>query len=113
MWSVGCILAELILREPLLSGKNEMDQVACIYRILGNPTEEKWPGYKSLKFAGKVPINKKHNKNTLRQKFPVMSMSEDDSMYLSDTGLDLLQKMLCYDPSKRISAAEALEHPWF
>ncbi len=34
-------------------------------------------------------------------------------MYLSEKGLDLLEKMLCYDPAKRISAAQALKHPWF
>lgn len=34
-------------------------------------------------------------------------------MYLSDLGLDLMQKMMVYDPSKRITAEEALRHPWF
>lgn len=42
-----------------------------------------------------------------------MPMSEDDHMYLSDCGLDLLQRLMTYDPAKRISAEEALKHPWF
>jgi cell division cycle 2-like protein len=42
-----------------------------------------------------------------------MPMGADDHMYLSETGLDLLQKLMTYDPSKRISAEEALKHPWF
>lgn len=40
-------------------------------------------------------------------------MSIDDNMYLSEVGLDLLNQMLKYDPKKRISAEEALKHPWF
>ncbi len=42
-----------------------------------------------------------------------MPVSIDDQMYLSETGLDLLQKMMTYDPSKRITAQEALKHPGF
>ena len=34
-------------------------------------------------------------------------------MYLSDLGLDLMLKMMTYDPAKRITAEEALKHPWF
>ena len=42
-----------------------------------------------------------------------MPLTKDDSMYLSDLGLDLMLKMMAYDPSKRITAEEALKHPWF
>ena len=42
-----------------------------------------------------------------------MPLGPDDHMFLSDLGLDLLQKMMTYDPSKRLSAEEALKHPWF
>lgn len=40
-------------------------------------------------------------------------MDADDNLFLSECGLDLLQKLLAYDPEARISAAEALQHPWF
>jgi cell division cycle 2-like protein len=42
-----------------------------------------------------------------------MPISKDDHMYLTDTGLDLLQKLMAYDPTKRLTALEALKHPWF
>jgi cell division cycle 2-like protein len=45
MWSVGCIIAELILREPLMMGKGEMDQIDKIFRVFGNPTNESWPSW--------------------------------------------------------------------
>jgi hypothetical protein len=57
---------------------------------LGNPTEEKWPGWKDMKYAGKVSLNKKHKQNTLRFKIPALALSADDPMFLSDKGLDLL-----------------------
>jgi cell division cycle 2-like protein len=42
-----------------------------------------------------------------------MPLNADDHMYLTDVGLDLLQKLMTYDPAQRISAEEALKHPWF
>jgi cell division cycle 2-like protein len=48
MWSVGCIFAELVLREPLFAGKNEMDQLDKIFSVLGNPSTEIWPGFDDL-----------------------------------------------------------------
>lgn len=42
-----------------------------------------------------------------------MPLSKDDPLYLSDLGLDLMLKMMTYDPAKRITAEEALKHPWF
>eukprot|EP00347_Sterkiella_histriomuscorum_P023165 403335704 len=113
MWSVGCIFAELILKDPLMMGKGELDQIDKIFRIFGNPNHENWPGWQKLKFAKNIQLNKKFNKCVLRDKFPIMPTSIDDSMYLDDKGLDLMLKMMTYDPSKRISAEDALNHPWF
>lgn len=45
MWSVGCIMGELILREPLLMGKGEIDQIDKIFRVFGNPNNENSPGW--------------------------------------------------------------------
>jgi len=45
MWSVGCIFAEIILREPLFAAKTELDQLNRIFTVIGNPTEEAWPGW--------------------------------------------------------------------
>ena len=42
-----------------------------------------------------------------------MPLTEEDSMYLTNVGLDLLKKMFLHDPSKRTTASEALKHPWF
>ncbi|KAH0538198.1 hypothetical protein GP486_008789, partial [Trichoglossum hirsutum] len=48
MWSIGCIFGELVTKEPLLQGKNEVDQLSKIFELCGIPTEENWPGFKRL-----------------------------------------------------------------
>ena len=101
MWSVGCIFAELLLKEPLFPGKNETDQLSRIIRLLGLPTESTWPGY--TKFAKAHLKHSVHIQNNIRHHF----------RHFSKATIDLLKSMLCYDPSKRISADEALEHPYF
>ncbi|KAK4423930.1 Cyclin-dependent kinase G-2 [Sesamum alatum] len=109
MWSLGCIMAELLSKEPLFNGKTEFDQLDKIFRILGTPNETIWPGFSKL--PG-VKVNfVKHQYNLLRRKFPATSFT--GSPVLSDAGFDLLNKLLTYDPEKRITAEAALNHEWF
>ncbi|WAQ84627.1 hypothetical protein PtA15_5A200 [Puccinia triticina] len=103
LWSIGCIFAELILREPLFPGAGEIDQIGKIFKILGRPTEEIWPGLKLLPNALKFDLNAIQPYSTLRQKF----------RYVTEAGIDLMNKLLTYDPIQRISADEALKHPYF
>jgi len=103
LWSIGCIFAELILREPLFPGAGEIDQIGKIFKILGRPTEEIWPGFKLLPNAPKFDMNAIQPYSTLRQKF----------RYVTEAGIDLMNKLLTYDPQQRISADEALKHPYF
>ncbi|KAJ7945520.1 Kinase family protein [Quillaja saponaria] len=109
MWSLGCIMAELLSKEPLFNGKTEFDQLDKIFRTLGTPNETIWPGFSKL--PG-VKVNfVKHQYNLLRKKFPATSFT--GSPVLSDSGFDLLNKLLTYDPEKRITAEAALNHEWF
>ncbi|CAL5349729.1 hypothetical protein CsSME_00036758 [Camellia sinensis var. sinensis] len=109
MWSLGCIMAELLAKGPLFNGKTEFDQLDKIFRILGTPNETIWPGFSKL--PG-VKVNfVKHQYNLLRRKFPATSFT--GSPVLSDAGFDLLNQLLTYDPEKRITAEDALKHEWF
>lgn len=102
MWSVGCIFAELLTLRPLFPGKSEIDQLDKIFRVLGMPSERIWPGLSQLPHANKVaPINQPYN--CLDKIFPA----------LSPAGIDLMGRLLAYDPARRIAAAEALQHPFF
>ncbi|KAH9975994.1 CMGC/CDK/CDK7 protein kinase [Lactifluus volemus] len=100
VWSVGCIFAELMLRTPYLPGESDMDQLKTIFRALGTPTEEEWPGHTKLPdyvSVGQFP------RTPLRDLFTAAS---------ADT-LNLLSKCIVYEPRKRISARDALNHPYF
>ncbi|ORY70635.1 kinase-like domain-containing protein, partial [Leucosporidium creatinivorum] len=99
-WAAGCIFAELMLRVPYMAGESDFEQLNTIFSALGTPTETEWPGHKDLPEF--VEFEKKP-KQDLRALFSAASAE----------AIDLLQKLLTYDPRKRITAKEALFHPWF
>ncbi|GMN40682.1 hypothetical protein TIFTF001_009907 [Ficus carica] len=100
MWSVGCIFAEMVRRQALFPGDSEFQQLLHIFRLLGTPSEKQWPGVSSLRDWHVYPQWEPQN---LARAVP--SLGAD--------GVDLLLKMLKYDPAERISAKAALEHPYF
>lgn len=109
MWSVGCIMAELIAKEPLFRGKSELEQLDKIFRTLGTPDEKIWPGLSKLPGAKAKFVKQPYN--MLRKKFPATSFT--GLPVLSELGFDLLKNLLTYDPEKRITAEDALLHDWF
>jgi len=102
MWSVGCIFAEMIMQgQPLFPGDSEIDQIFKIFRILGTPNEEIWPGVSSL--PDYKPTFPQWSRQDLSRIVPT----------LDEVGLDMLKRTLTYDSAKRISAKRALAHPYF
>nr|XP_024363927.1 cyclin-dependent kinase G-2-like [Physcomitrium patens] len=109
MWSLGCIMAEFLAKEPLFPGKSPIDEIDKIFKTLGTPNEKIWPDF--VKLPGVRCNFTKQPYNKLREKFPATSFSGRPT--LSEKGFDLLNRLLTYDPSKRITAEEALKHDWF
>lgn len=105
MWSAGCVMAELLLREPLFPGTNSTDQVSRIFHLLGAPSPSTWPGFARLAHAARIAPLPTAQSNRLRARFRPQN--------LSHKGLDLLQGLLTYDPAHRLTAEDALRHPWF
>ena len=137
MWSFGCILAEwLQVGQPLMRGSGEADQINPIFRLLGTPSEESWPGFAALRAgpAGMLPLVENHTislgtdgalvkmpKNALRKTLPAEGFRPEAAATtahlrttaLTDKGFALLDSCLTCDPERRVSAARALQHPWF
>jgi len=101
VWSIGTIFAEMAMKRPLFHGDSEIDQLFRIFRVLGTPTEEVWPGVGQLK--------------DFKQTFPKWKRGDIKGSVknLDDDGIDLLCKCLIYNPAKRLSAKQALLHPYF
>ncbi|XP_030472396.1 cell division control protein 2 homolog [Syzygium oleosum] len=101
VWSVGCIFAEMVNRRPLFPGDSEIDELFKIFRIMGTPNEDSWPGVTSLP--------------DFKSTFPKWAPQDLKTVTpnLDPAGVDLLSKMLCMDPRRRITAKVALEHEYF
>jgi len=101
MWSIGCIFAELVTKQPLFPGDSEIDQLYRIFRVCGTPTEAIWPG------VSKLP--------DWKPTFPQWSPKQMASIVpgLDEHGVDLLTRLLTYEPNHRISGKDALQHPYF
>ncbi|XP_076336803.1 cyclin-dependent kinase 2-like [Tachypleus tridentatus] len=101
VWSMGCIFAEMLTRRALFPGDSEIDQLFRVFRTLGTPDEDTWPGVTKLPdYKSSFPKWKAQDMNKL-----VPNLDFD--------GQDLLLKMLKYEPNLRISAKSALSHRYF
>jgi non-specific serine/threonine protein kinase len=101
IWSAGCIMAELYTGRPLFPGTTNDDQLQRIFRLMGTPSERSWPGISQ--FPEYKPNFQVYATQDLRLILP----------QVDTVGLNLLSSMLQLRPDMRISAADALRHPWF
>ncbi|XP_047340849.1 shaggy-related protein kinase theta-like [Impatiens glandulifera] len=101
MWSAGCVMAELLLGQPLFPGESGVDQLVEIIKVLGTPTREEIkcmnPNYNEYKF----PQIKAHPWHKIFQK------------RLPAEAVDLVSRLLQYSPKLRCTALEACAHPFF
>ncbi|OBZ85273.1 Cyclin-dependent kinase 3 [Choanephora cucurbitarum] len=108
MWSVGCIMAEMITLKAIFPGATQIDEMFRIFQMLGTPTEETWPGVSTLPdYNASFPPWKAKE---LRKAIEDYSYSIRD---LPDATYDLLESLLTYDPATRLSAAKAEQHVYF
>ena len=104
VWSVGLVLAELIIRSPFLPGSTDIDQAELISRALGTPNEDNWPG-----------VTKLPDYVTSEAQQSVRGLDFYVGMFgtVGMSGAELIMETLVLDPRKRITAKKFLEHRWW
>ncbi|KAG0221869.1 regulator of ime2 [Actinomortierella wolfii] len=101
VWSTGCVMAELMLGQPLFPGESGIDQLVEIIKVLGTPTREQI---------------KTMNPNYMEHKFPQIKPHPFSKIFRSRTppeALELISRLLEYTPSRRFTPIEAMTHPFF
>jgi serine/threonine protein kinase len=92
----------MVTKRPLFPGDSEIDQLFKIFRQLGTPTEEMWPGVSQIQ-----------DWNTSFPKWKKAPFAKNVTDHLDHIGLDLLERFLAYSPKDRITAKESLNHAYF
>ncbi|CAN6291787.1 unnamed protein product [Urochloa humidicola] len=106
IWSLGCVMAELVGGSAPFQGVDEEDQLHAIFGVLGMPDATSWPWFEFTQFAAELSeMDKRHKTSVLRCKYTETKLSEE--------GFELLSGLLTCNPDKRLTAAAALKHPWF
>ncbi|XP_025725120.1 MAPK/MAK/MRK overlapping kinase [Callorhinus ursinus] len=101
LWSAGCVFYEIASLQPLFPGANELDQISKIHDVIGTPAEKTLTKFKqSRAMSFDFPFKKGSG-------IPQLTAS------LSSQCLSLLHAMVAYDPDERITAHQALQHPYF
>ncbi|KAJ3444115.1 glycogen synthase kinase-3 alpha [Anaeramoeba flamelloides] len=101
MWSIGCVLAELLTGQTLFPGKSGIGQLVEIIKVLGTPTENDLSSMNKNYTNFNLPkIDPRPWKQIVHSRVP-------------EEATDLLSKFLRYDPKSRISALDACAHPFF
>ncbi|KAG1445009.1 hypothetical protein G6F56_010068 [Rhizopus delemar] len=110
LWSYGCMFASMIFRkEPFFHGHDNYDQLVKIARVLGTDELFKYTAKYAIKLDSEYDTILGRHIRKPWTKF----VTADNQLFATDDALDFLDKLLRYDHQERLTAKEAMEHPYF
>merc|ERR1719461_1681763 len=113
IWSVGCILAELIRGKPLFPGTDYLDQVRKILILNGKPSTEDSDYIANDRAKQWVRSLPEKEKKDFNKEFRPYEPNEPEARDAFQNAIILMQRMLVFNPEKRIGVADSIKHPFF
>ncbi|KAH6892077.1 kinase-like domain-containing protein [Thelonectria olida] len=101
VWGVGCVFGEMLVRKPILAGESDNNQLEIIWDLMGSPTDENMPRWKSLPAA--EHLTPRTRPGNIQSRFREYGSG----------AISLLKELLKLDWRTRINAVDALQHPYF
>ena len=108
IWSIGCVFVEICTGRHLFGEDNSLGVLKLMYKIFGSFNETILPGFKNFP-SSKLLDNLPQTKGIGLINY----IKSNQKFELSNDFYDIIEKMLCINPMKRINAKECLTHPWF
>lgn len=102
MWSMGCILGEMYLGKPMFPGTSTLNQIEKVLEVTGRPNKEDIASLQSSQAGAIIDSLKISRHKNLNDMFPLLSVE----------GLNLMKKLLSFNPNKRPTVEQALKHPY-
>ena len=118
MWSVGCVMAELFIKEPLFKEQNIKNQIINILKFIGKPTEIELARYYKINefnvdFVNSCLPKEDEEGECIDIEDNLIKIDKSGLLIKNRDALDLIKKLLIFDKNKRYTAKQALEHNFF
>ena len=101
LWSAGCVIAEMLLGQPLFNGENNAEQLLAIIHVLGSPSKAQLLAMNPQCGQFELPV------------LPPLPWKSAFRASADPQGVDLVSRLCVYNPSERMSGYESLLHPFF
>lgn len=126
VWSVGCVIAEMLIGQPIFPGESSIDQLIEIMKIIGKPTHEDLVAMNPQQYGPNASSRSQSSSASAQQAppsvdhvlasisdFKPLGLAKIFPAHIEKSAIDLLQHMLVYNPSKRWKGIACMAHPYF